>query len=88
MQARLRRQGTVSVERLRTRLRFAERALNSVSPLATLTRGYSIVTDADTGRVLTDAARVASGTVVNARLARGRLRARVTETEKEPGADG
>jgi exodeoxyribonuclease VII large subunit len=78
--ARLRRHGTVSVERLGTRLKLAERALRSVSPLATLTRGYAIVTDTDSGRALTDAAGVAPGTVVNARLARGSLRATVTQS--------
>jgi exodeoxyribonuclease VII large subunit len=78
--ARLLRHGTVSVERLGTRLKLAERALRSVSPLATLTRGYAIVTDTDSGRALTDAAGVAPGTVVNARLARGSLRATVTQS--------
>src|SRR5690606_6236307 len=76
---RLRRHGIVSVERLGTRLKVAERALQSVSPLATLTRGYAIVTDA-TGRVLVNAAEIPAGTVVDARLAHGSLRATVTGT--------
>jgi exodeoxyribonuclease VII large subunit len=86
--ARLLRRGSVSVERLGTRVRLAERALQSVSPLATLTRGYAIVTDMATGRVLTDAAGVAPGAVVDARLARGSLRATVTRSEPAPGDDG
>ena len=84
--ARLSRCGTRTVERLHTRLRFAERALNSVSPLATLTRGYAIVTDEATGRVLMDSEATAPGQVVKARLARGSVRATVTETETEPNA--
>src|SRR5690606_29295090 len=73
---RLRRQGGLSLERIGTRLKLAERALQSVSPLATLTRGYAIVTDA-TGRVLLNAEDVPAGTVVDARLAHGSLRATV-----------
>jgi exodeoxyribonuclease VII large subunit len=59
-----------------------------VSPLATLTRGYAIVTDTTTGRVLMDAARIAPGTVVDARLARGSLRATVTQSEQAADDDG
>jgi exodeoxyribonuclease VII large subunit len=81
LHARLLRHGTVSVERLGTRLKLVERALQSVSPLATLTRGYAIVTDTGSGRVLTDAASAAPGTVVDARLARGSLRATVIQSE-------
>ena len=62
-----------------TRLKVAERALQSVSPLATLTRGYAIVTDT-TGRVLVNAEEVPAGTVVDARLAHGSLRATVSAT--------
>jgi exodeoxyribonuclease VII large subunit len=59
------------------RLSGTVRALNAVSPLATLDRGYAIVTRADDGRLVTDAAEAAAGTEIEARLARGRLRARV-----------
>ena len=87
IEARLTRRATVTVGRLDTRLRLAERALQSVSPLATLTRGYAIVTDAESGRVLMDAAKVAPGTVIRARLAHGSLHATVGETEPETDAD-
>jgi exodeoxyribonuclease VII large subunit len=85
LQGRLERAAVSAVERRRSRLGIAERALNAVSPLATLERGYAIVTDADSGRVVTDAAQVATGTVIGARLHRGRLRAKVEQTEPEPG---
>lgn len=63
---------------VRGRFETAARALSTASPLATLARGYAIVTLAADGSVLTDAARAPPGTDVEARLAAGRLRARVT----------
>lgn len=87
LHGRLLRRGPASIERLRLRLRLAERALRSVSPLATLTRGYAIVTDADTGHVLMDAASAAPGLTIEARLARGSLRATVTRSGGDPGED-
>jgi exodeoxyribonuclease VII large subunit len=64
------------LERAQGRLALAARGLNSLSPLATLERGYAIVFDA-AGAVITDAATVAPGATIEARLAQGRLRARV-----------
>ena len=46
--------------------------LDSLSPLGTLERGYAIISDGD-GKVVSDAAEVAVGDEVEARLARGRL---------------
>ena len=60
------------------RLGSLVRGLQATSPLATLGRGYAIVTLAENGAVVTDAADAPPGTEVEARLARGRLRARVT----------
>ena len=65
------------------RLALAQRGLNAVSPLATLARGFAIVTRAD-GALVTDAAAVAPGEEIEAHLARGILSARVTgRREKE-----
>jgi len=61
----------------RDRLAGTLRALNAVSPLATLERGYAIVTRVEDGRLVTDADEAKAGTEIEARLARGRLRARV-----------
>jgi len=61
----------------RDRLAGTLRALNAVSPLATLERGYAIVTRVEDGRLVTDADQARAGTEIEARLARGRLRARV-----------
>ena len=52
--------------------------LDAVSPLATLERGYAIVTDAATGKALTRASQVKEGDDVRARLAHGELLARIT----------
>ena len=53
------------------------RALNSVSPLATLDRGYAVVRNAATGGVVTNANDVKSGEDIRARLSRGELVATV-----------
>jgi exodeoxyribonuclease VII large subunit len=79
---RLARSGARVVERGRERLTLLMRTLNAVSPLATLERGYAIVTSPE-GAVLRDAAEAPPGTVVEARLASGRLRATVTESSPE-----
>lgn len=65
----------------RIRLERAAAQLNAYNPLTTLARGYAIVTSAETSTVLRDAADAKPGTLVHARLARGRLRARVEESE-------
>ncbi len=63
------------------RLALSARALNSVSPLATLQRGYAIVLDEKSGKALTDAGSLSTGDRIEARLARGRLTARVEDVE-------
>ncbi len=63
----------------RERLLPLLRTLNAVSPLATLERGYAIVS-VEGGAILRDAAHAKPGTIIEARLAHGRLRARVEGT--------
>jgi exodeoxyribonuclease VII large subunit len=60
----------------RERLLPLVRTLNAVSPLATLQRGYAIVS-VDGGAILRDAADVKPGAIIEARLAHGRVRAKV-----------
>jgi exodeoxyribonuclease VII large subunit len=74
--ARLQAAGLDQVRRARERLLPLLRTLNAVSPLATLERGYAIVTTED-GRIVRDAAEAKPGTVIEARLQVGKLRARV-----------
>jgi exodeoxyribonuclease VII large subunit len=52
--------------------------LHAVSPLATLARGYAIVKD-ERGRILRNAADAPAGTLIEARLAHGHLRAKVQD---------
>ncbi len=77
----LRRTMPERLQALRTRLAGDARALNTVSPLATLERGYAIVTAEPDGTVLRDAAGVEPGTRIRARLARGALAATVQSAE-------
>jgi exodeoxyribonuclease VII large subunit len=70
------------LERAHTALAAAGRALNGVSPLATLSRGYAVVANGD-GQVLRDAREAAPGSVIQARLAHGRLRAIVQSHEDD-----
>jgi exodeoxyribonuclease VII large subunit len=80
LQRRLTGSGTAAVEKLNVRLRLTTRALDSVSPLATLDRGYAIVSDEDTGAILTDAAKVKTGSSIRAKLSRGSITATVNKT--------
>jgi exodeoxyribonuclease VII large subunit len=73
---RLRRAIAYTLERQQTALRHAGHALHSVSPLATLERGYAILFD-DVGQVVRSSANVADGDTVKARLADGELKLRV-----------
>lgn len=63
------------------RLELAMRGLHSVSPLATLERGYAIVEEATTGKVLLSPSDVSPGDDIRARLAHGELIATVKSTE-------
>jgi exodeoxyribonuclease VII large subunit len=74
---RLRRAVGARVLDAAQRLALAQRGLDTVSPLATLSRGFAIVTRAD-GSLLSDAAAACSGEAIEARLAHGTLTARVT----------
>jgi exodeoxyribonuclease VII large subunit len=73
---RMRRAWEHGFTRTAQRLQMAQRALDAISPLATLERGYAIVTRAD-GSVLQDAAEVRAGDEIEARLRRGSVKARV-----------
>jgi exodeoxyribonuclease VII large subunit len=74
--ARLQVAGVAPLRRARERLAPLVRTLNAVSPLATLDRGYAIVS-LDGGGILRDAADAPPGTVIDARLSAGKIRAKV-----------
>jgi exodeoxyribonuclease VII large subunit len=62
-------QNKVRVERM-------GRALEMLSPLAILERGYALVFDSE-GKLVKDAAQIKVGAEISARLARGEIRATV-----------
>jgi exodeoxyribonuclease VII large subunit len=74
------------LERRRYRMAAAARALDTVSPLATLSRGYAIVSHGD-GQIVRRHDEVKPGDPVEARLAEGRLICRVEETHGEKTND-
>ena len=81
LRARLEHAQAQYLSRLAHRVLLAEKTLDTASPLATLARGFAIVTRAD-GSLVSDASKVAPGEEIEARLASGRLRARVTQSKK------
>jgi exodeoxyribonuclease VII large subunit len=78
LEARLQAAGLECVGRGRERLLPLVRTLHAVSPLATLARGYAIVKD-ERGRILRNADDAPAGTLIEARLARGHIRAKVQD---------
>jgi exodeoxyribonuclease VII large subunit len=64
----------VRVERMDT-------ALQALSPLAILERGYALVFDAS-GKLLKDAAKVKAGDEISARLAKGTVEAKIKSSRR------
>jgi exodeoxyribonuclease VII large subunit len=62
-------------------------ALEALSPVAILNRGYALVFDVN-GQLVKDAERLKPGDEISARLARGQVRARVNSVEAAPESDG
>jgi exodeoxyribonuclease VII large subunit len=81
LHSRLEHAMTALILRAEHRYKLACRALNSVSPLATLARGFSIVKRVADGALITDANSVAIGDEIEARFAHGQLKARITSKE-------
>lgn len=75
---RLRRAWELQRTRMQQRLQLAQRHLDAISPLATLQRGYAIVTGPD-GQALMDESQVQPGDVIEVRVVQGRIHARVLE---------
>jgi len=67
----------------RRRLESVGRALDAVSPLATLGRGYAIVSKPPENTVLRTAREVEIGDIVEARLGEGHLVCRVTDKKED-----
>ena len=65
------------IERKQKALGEAARMLNTLSPLNTLERGYALVTDEQTQKVITRSDQVMPGTTINTRVAQGEFVCRV-----------
>ena len=70
------------LERSQERMARTAQALDTLSPLATLARGYAILENPVTGAVVRVAGEVQPGDPVRARLARGQLDCRVEKVHK------
>ncbi|MGE0113371.1 MAG: exodeoxyribonuclease VII large subunit [Steroidobacteraceae bacterium] len=67
---------------LRTRLTVAMRTLDALSPLATLTRGYAIVSNAQ-GHAVMDASKLQAGEHIQARMSKGKFSATVIDVQRD-----
>jgi exodeoxyribonuclease VII large subunit len=68
------------LQNCQTQIREKSRALQAVSPLATLARGYAITTTAK-GAVVTSYEQVEPGATIHTRLARGAITSKVLESQ-------
>ncbi|MDH3976362.1 MAG: exodeoxyribonuclease VII large subunit [Deltaproteobacteria bacterium] len=74
---RLERRMRDDLQLMKSGLRGLAGKLDSLSPLAVLSRGYSIATDLSTGKVILDSKEVSSGSLIGVRLFKGELECRV-----------
>jgi exodeoxyribonuclease VII large subunit len=70
------------IERVRSRLQELTAALNSLSPLAVLGRGYSLTRTLPAGKVVTDATALTPGDLLRLTFAKGEARVRVEEVSR------
>ena len=80
LQQRLHSARTIPFQQAHTRLNRATSRLEALSPLRVLERGYALVYAPD-GTLLRNATQAPAGTAITAKLAKGRLRAKVTSTD-------
>ncbi|HEX4308990.1 MAG TPA: exodeoxyribonuclease VII large subunit [Acidobacteriaceae bacterium] len=82
LEGRLTRAQRDHLRAFRDRESSLARHLTALSPLAVLSRGYALVYD-NRGGLIKDTENITEGQSIVTRLARGRLRSRVTQVEKE-----
>lgn len=70
------------LQRQQQQLQHLAHALDTVSPLATLSRGYAIVTTAADDKIVRRASEVNPGDTIHTRLAQGRLESTVTKIDE------
>jgi exodeoxyribonuclease VII large subunit len=84
LDTRLVRAAREQLRACRERAAGLSRQLSALSPLAVLERGYALAYD-DSGTLIKTSMNVAEGQSIVIRLARGRIRSRVSSVEEEPG---
>jgi exodeoxyribonuclease VII large subunit len=72
------------LERSRDRLQTLGRTLHAVSPLATMGRGYAVLSATASGTIVTAVSQIGSGDRLSAQLSDGRLYCIVDSVSKEP----
>ncbi len=82
LDGQLRRAVKMRLKNLDKRLQQNMELLDTVSPLATLRRGYSI-TQSDSGNIIRSSSETGAGNKIRITLAQGQLQAQVLSTEKE-----
>jgi exodeoxyribonuclease VII large subunit len=70
------------LEKARTRMQHTTHALHTVSPLATLDRGYAIVTDGK-NTIVRSAGQLNNGEMIMTRLAEGKVESKVQKIHKD-----
>ncbi|CAG7855780.1 partial Exodeoxyribonuclease 7 large subunit, partial [biofilm metagenome] len=66
-----------ALQRYNQRLQVAGQTLHSVSPLATLNRGYALISDTASGQIIRSTEQLKIGKILTARLANGQFTSRV-----------
>lgn len=80
LRERLNNSGKQQLSERKQRLSQQAHQLNAVSPLATLSRGYSIVTDPQDGTVIQSSGQVNAGDKINIQLNKGRISATIEQS--------
>lgn len=75
LKSRMLTQWQKNIEKYNHRLQINAQKLNTLSPLSTLSRGYSIVRERHTGKVVTQAKQLSKGTKVNLLMKDGEAKA-------------
>jgi exodeoxyribonuclease VII large subunit len=81
LEGRIRRALKQTMTEVAARVKLVERGLLALSPLATLERGYAIVTRRPDGELITTSRAVTQGSQIDIRLAAGELAATVDSTK-------
>ncbi|MBD3671268.1 MAG: exodeoxyribonuclease VII large subunit [Gammaproteobacteria bacterium] len=83
LHARLHKAMHYGSESRNRRLQSLVRALDAVSPLAVLARGFAIIRDGEDGKIIKDSSTVSAGDTIEAKLHKGRLQCTVDAIESD-----